>query len=172
MSSLPLAVERAASRGDLAEFRTLLGDPEGFPDVVLGRTFMAIGDRPLDVAIRLAPIAMIDELLRMGANADAPAQDGFPALFMAIDAPRNDRHEVLTLLLAYGADPHRRGINGGTALHLAVWRRDVDAVRILLGAGADPDVPADVDDRTTAREDAAAAGFDAAIALMDAERPR
>jgi ankyrin repeat protein len=160
------AVEEACAAGDLDALRAALGDPEGFPDCVLGDDFFGLADRPLDVAIQHAPVAFIGRLLALGADPTAPAMDGFPPLFQAIDAPRQDRHAVLELLLECGADPEQRGLNDGTALHHAVARRDIAAVHILLRHGADPTARTRIDDLSTPLEDADASGFvEAAEAL-------
>lgn len=162
------AAEAACRGGDLEGFRAALGDPAGFPDCVLGIGFLGCGDRPLDIAIRLGPPELVTRLLARGASPRAAAADGFPPLFQAIDAPRPDRHAVLRLLLEAGADPEQRGLNDGTALHHAVARRDLEAVRLLLGHGADPRARTRIDDLSTPLEDAETGGFAEAAALLRA----
>jgi ankyrin repeat protein len=164
------AAEAAAGRGDLDAFRAALGDPPGFPDCVLDGDFLGCGDRPLDIAIRCAPPDFVARLLALGADPRAAATDGFPPLFRAIDAPRADRHAVLAVLLDGGADPGQRGLNDGTALHHAVARRDLAAVRLLLAHGADPAARTRIDGRSSPLEDAQAAGFAAALEAMRAAR--
>jgi ankyrin repeat protein len=162
-----MAVEEACRRGDLAAFRATLGDPPDFPNGLLPEDFMALGDRPLVIALIHGPPDLVRALLDLGADPNVPAQDGFPSLHAAIDAPRADRHALLRLLLERGADPNaQRGINDGTPLHHAVWRRDLEAVRLLLAHGADPGLRTRIDDRTTPREEAAAMGFAEAVALL------
>jgi ankyrin repeat protein len=166
------AVEEACRQGDLHAFRSTLGDPAGFPDCGLDADFFGLGDRPLDIAIQHAPVAFIGRLLALGADPKAPAADGFPPLFQAIDAPREDRHAVLALLLEEGADPGQRGLNDGTALHHAVARGDIVAVRLLLQHGADPTARTRIDDCSTPLEDAEAYGFaEAAEALRKLAQP-
>ena len=41
-------------------------------------------------------------------------------------------------------DVYSKSSDGDTALHVAVWRRDAEAVRILLEAGAKVDEPGDM----------------------------
>ena len=160
------AVEDACRLADLEAFRRALGEPAGFPDCGLEADFLGLADRPLDVAIRLAPVAFIGQLLALGADPKAPATDGFPPLFQAIDAPREDRHAVLALLLERGADPEQRGLNDGTALHHAVARQDSVAIRLLLEHGADPTARTRIDDLSTPLEDAEASGFAAAAEAL------
>jgi len=162
------AAEEACRRGDLDALRLALGDPPGFPNCVLDAEFLGLADRPLDLAIRLGPLELIERMLALGAAPRAPAEDGFPPLFQAIDAPRPDRHAVLALLLAHGADPEQHGLNDGTALHHAVARRDLAALRLLLAHGADPAARTRIDDCSTPIEDAERAGFAEAAALMRA----
>jgi hypothetical protein len=160
------AVEAAAASGDMAAFHAALGDPEGFPDCLLGVDFLGCGDRPLDIAIRCGPPDFVAALIAAGADPRAEATDGFPPLFQAIDAPRPDRHLVLAVLLEAGANTEQRGLNDGTALHHAVARRDIVAVRMLLAHGADITARTRIDDLSTPLEDAEAMGFTEAVALM------
>ncbi|NKE16032.1 ankyrin repeat domain-containing protein [Neoroseomonas oryzicola] len=160
------AAEAAVASGDMAGFRAALGDPAGFPDCLLGVDFLGCGDRPLDIAIRCGPPAFVAALIASGADPRAEAADGFPPLFQAIDAPREDRHAVLAVLLDAGADTEQRGLNDGTALHHAVARRDIAAVRMLLAHGADIAARTRIDDLSTPLEDAEAMGFAEAVALM------
>ena len=48
--------------------------------------------------------------------------------------------------------------------------RDIAAVKLLLAHGADPDLKTRIDDCASALEDAEAAGFSEAAALMRAAR--
>src|SRR5262245_56220318 len=89
------AAQDACSAGDLEAFRAALGDPEGFPDCLLDAGFLGFADRPLDAAILHGSPAFIGQLIALGADPTAPASDGFPPLFHAIDSRRDDRHAVL-----------------------------------------------------------------------------
>ena len=67
-------------------------------------------------AIDHSPPAFIRRLLELGADPNAPVDDGFPPLFAALscgrDVPgetrRTDVDEVVRLLLSFGADPNQR----------------------------------------------------------------
>jgi len=118
-------------------------------------------------AIYHSPFAFIRTLLDIGADPNAPADDGFPPLIAALSCtrvepgttPRTDVDDIIRLLLASGADPNQRGINDYTALHMAVGERNAIAVQILLDGGADPELRTRIDDCDTPGELAAAAGL-------------
>lgn len=93
--------------------------------------------------------------------------DGFPPLIAALTCAqdvqgsviRTDVHDMLRLLLTFGADPNQRGINDCTPLHIAVAARDRFAIQLLLDAGADPELPTRIDDCETPLQMAQAAGL-------------
>ena len=151
--------------GDMAGVKAALGWPEDFPNTPQPMA-LASGDWPLVTAIGLSPLRFVRQLLDMGADPNYEALDGFPSLFVAIDSGRADAGDLLALLLRQGAHPDQRGINDWTALHHAVARRDLAAVRLLLAHGADPHLRTRIDDCSTPLEDALAAGFAEAVAAM------
>lgn len=59
-------------------------------------------------AVALCAVATVRWFLDRGADPDLSAQDGFPALHLAIDRTGADRVEVVALLLGRGADPALR----------------------------------------------------------------
>lgn len=117
-------------------------------------------DRGLIQAIYDAPLADIRALLQAGADPKAPVDDGFPPLIAALSCgravpgakARRDVDEIIRLLLSFGADPHQRGINDYTALHMAVAEGNALAVQRLLDAGADPELRTRIDDCETPLE--------------------
>jgi ankyrin repeat protein len=156
--------------GDIAGVKAVLGWPESFPNAPQPME-LASGDWPLVTAINLAPLSFVRQLLDLGANPNYEALDGFPSLFVAIDADRPDRDDVVALLLHHGADPVQRGINDWTALHYAVARRNLAVIRLLLARGADPSLETRIDDYTSALDEARAAGFAEAVAAMESAPP-
>ena len=152
--------------GDLAAVKAELGWPEDFPNTPQPME-LACGDYPIISAIGLSPIRFIRQLLDLGADANVEVQDGFPTLIEVLDANRDDRIDVMRLLLHYGARTDQRGVNDWTPLHYAVVRRNLEAVRLLLEHGADCHARTRIDDYSTPMEDAAAAGFAEAAALME-----
>jgi ankyrin repeat protein len=105
-------------------------------------------------------------LLDAGADPNAAVDDGFPALFAAIDRATPDRHDVLAALLSAGADVQQRGVNDYTALHYAACRDDGSAVRLLLAHGADPGVRTRIDHYATPLEEAERFGHAAGAAAL------
>jgi len=161
MTSQVGRVHDAFRRGDLEALRSALDDPAAIPN----------GQMPfgscLVYAIYWSPLAFIRTLLDLGADPNAPADDGFPPIIAALtctrDVPgantRTDVDAVIRLLLSFGADPNQRGINDYTPLHMAVAERNALAVQILLDAGADPDLRTRIDDCETPLGIATAAGL-------------
>src|SRR3954467_5587879 len=156
----------AFGRGDLEALRSALDDPNAIPN----------GQTPfgscLVYAIYWSPLAFIRTLLDLGADPNAPADDGFPPIIAALtctrDVPgantRTDVDDVMRLLLSFGADPNQRGINDYTPLHMAVAERNALAVQILLDAGADASLRTRIDDYEAPIEMAQAAGLTDVVA--------
>ena len=160
-------LEAAYRAGDMAGVKAELGWPETFPNSPQPME-LASGDWPLVTAIGLSPLRFIRQLLDLGADPNFEALDGFPSLLAVLDVDRPDRCEVMALLLRYGARTDQRGLNDWTPLHYAVARRNLEAVKLLLAHGADPQARTRIDDCTTPLEDALAGGFAEAAALMQA----
>ncbi len=167
----------AFHRGDVEALRAALGNPDGFPNV---RGPKGIECCCLQYAIYHSPLTFIHALLELGADPNYDDLDGFPSLVAALsfagdgsDRSQADVHQLLELLLAYGADPNQRGINDCTPLHYAAGADDDRAVEILLAHGADPTARTGIDDRETPLEGAERAGrLRAAAALRRALPPR
>jgi uncharacterized protein len=169
-------IDDACRRGDLEALRMALDDPAAVPN---GRMPDTIGPC-LVYAVYHSPLAFIRTLLEVGADPNAPVDDGFPPLIAALSCTRETRganrrtdvDDVLRLLLSFGADPNGRGINDYTPLHMAVAERNLLAIHILLEAGADPDVRTRIDECETPLDMANAAGLpDAAAMLARRGRP-
>lgn len=163
-------IDDAFAAGDLDALRAAVDDPAAIPN---GRMPDTVGPC-LVYAIYHSPLAFIRTLLDIGADPNAPVDDGFPPLIAAMitgrDTPgarkRTDVDEVLRLLLSRGADPNQRGINDYTALHAAVAERNAAAVQMLLDAGADPELRTRIDECETPEEMARAAGLDDIAAIL------
>ena len=162
--------DAAFRAGDLAALRAAVDDPATVPNGVMPP---GIG-QCLEYAVYHSPLAFIRELLEIGADPRPEDHAGFPPLIAALScsrpapgsAGRPDVLDVLRVLLELGADPQQRGINDYTALHMAVAKRNLPAVALLLEAGADPHLRTRIDDCETPREMAQSAGLDGISALL------
>jgi hypothetical protein len=156
-------IDEAFRKGNLDALRAAVNDPTLIPN---GRMPDTIG-ACLVYAIYHSPLAFIRTLLEMGADPNAPVDDGFPPLIAVLgcarDGPdakrRTDVDGILRLLLRFGADPNQRGINDYTPLHMAVVARDALAVQTLLESGADPELRTRIDECETPLEMATVAGL-------------
>jgi uncharacterized protein len=163
-------IDDAFRKGDLDALRTAVDDPAVVPN---GRMPDVIGSC-LVYAIYHSPLAFIHTLLEIGADPNAPVNDGFPPLIAALSCARNppgatgraDVGDILRLLLSFGADPNQRGINDYTPLHMAVAERQLLAVQILLDGGTDPELRTRIDDCETPLEMAQAAGLEDIAAML------
>ena len=164
-------IDQAFRKGDLDALRAAVEDPSIVPN---GRMPDGIGPC-LTYAIYHSPLPFIRTLLEIGANPNAPADDGFPPLIAALSTgrevagatKRTDVDAVIRLLLSFGADPNQRGINDYTPLHMAVGERNAYAVQLLLDAGADRELRTRIDACETPLEMAQAAGLTAIATLLD-----
>jgi ankyrin repeat protein len=163
-------LNEAFKTGDLEALRAAVDDPALVPNGAMPHTIGSC----LVYAIYHSPLSFIRTLLEIGADPNAPADDGFPPLIAALtctrDEPgvntRSDVDEILRLLLSSGTDPNQRGINDYTPLHMAVAERNARAVQILLDAGADPELRTRIDEYETPLEMAQAVGLDAISAML------
>ena len=107
-------IDDAFRRGDLDALRTALDDPAAVPN---GRMPDSIGSC-LVYAVYHSPLAFIRTLLEIGADPNAPADDGFPPLIAALsctrDAPGANRrigrrrHPPAAALVRRGSERTRR----------------------------------------------------------------
>jgi ankyrin repeat protein len=156
-------IDAAFRGGDLEALRAAVDDPSDIPN---GPMPLAIGPC-LEYAIYHSPLTFIRTLLEIGADPVPADHTGFPPLIAALSCSRSqpgsparpDVPEIIALLVEFGADPHQRGINDYTALHMAVAEGNTKAVEVLLAAGADPRVKTRIDECETPLEMATRAGM-------------
>lgn len=146
-----MAVHEAYKRGDLEALKSALGHPPDFPN---SRGPIGIAEHCLEYAIYHSPLPFIQTLLELGANPNYPDLGGFSALMAALSTERQDKYNIIELLLSFGADIQQRGVNDWTPLHYAAAANDTKAIELLLSHGADPKARTNVDDFTTALEEA------------------
>jgi ankyrin repeat protein len=150
-------IDAAFKTGNVAALQAAVDDPDSIPN---GCLHPAIFESCLVYAIYHSPVAFIRTLLELGADPRPSDHMGFPPLIAALSrsrpvpgAPaRPDVITVIELLLEFQADPNQRGINDYTALHMAVSEGNVEAVQVLLDAGADPTCRTRIDDCETPLE--------------------
>jgi ankyrin repeat protein len=166
MNDRSLNMHEAYKRGDMAELKRLLGNPEDFPNC---RGPDGFGDIILEYAIYHSPVSFVRELLDAGADPNYAGSAGFPSLIAALSSTdRADRYEMLELLLAYGADIQQRGFNDYTPLHYAANIEDIPAMELLLAHGADLDARTHIDDYATPLEEMEILGRDKSVEFLRA----
>jgi ankyrin repeat protein len=147
-----------AARGDLASTRTLLNagaDPNlAIPDW---------GGTALIIASTMGQSAIVEALLDKGADVKQRDNNSFTALHSAVrDSDYGEDREqraravaTVKVLLAHGADPNARlhqekptvrgltelEFEGATPIALAAEVNNLDAIKLLVAAGGDPNIP-------------------------------
>jgi len=159
----PIALHEAYERGDLQAVKDLLGNPPDFPNC---RGPQSVGKIVLEYAIYHSPQAFVRALLELGANPNYGESYGFPSLIAALAANRDDRADIVELLLQFGADVQQRGVNDYTPLHYAAAQNDLRMIELLLSRGADPTAKTRIDDFTTPQEEAERRGFSKAAQIL------
>lgn len=133
-SPVEIELERAAEQGDLPLIE-MLGRATEMP---AARDYA--GRPVLQAAARADQADAVMALIAAGAPVDAADSIGFTALF---EAAREGSGAAVGALLDQGADVnHVAGPQGLslTPLHLAAIGGDAEVVRVLMAAGAQPDV--------------------------------
>ena len=159
----PIALHEAYQRGDLQAVKDLLGNPPDFPNCPGP---LAVGRIVLEYAIYQSPLPFVRALLELGANPNYGESAGFPSLHAALSTNREDRYDIVELLLQFGADVQQRGVNDYTPLHYAAAQNDLRMIQLLLSHGADPVAKTGIDDFTTPQEEAERRGFSKAAQIL------
>jgi ankyrin repeat protein len=155
-----LRIHEAFRAGDLATLRAAIG-----PDFPRCRV-AALSAHCLEYAIYHSPLPFVRTLIELGADPNYEDAAGFPSLLAVLSTDRADKHDLLELLLAAGADVQQRGNNDWTPLHYAAARNDPRAIELLAAHGADGAARTRIDDQTTPLEEAERLGHPQAAAAL------
>ena len=158
------AIDDGFRAGDFEALGTTLGgSPIWFDEAMPFE--LGLG-HPLEYAIYWSPVPFIERLIEAGSNPNYVDDTGFPSIIAALSTTRKDKLEIVQLLIDRGANLGMRGINDWTPLHHAASTGDIEAVRLLLAAGADPQLRTRIDTYATALEEAEAAGLADVASLL------
>ncbi len=99
---------------------------------------------PLTVAVKSHSVELVKLLLASGAdpNLDSPIMQALPWLsrdesgVLVQPRPEDPRFEILRMLIRAGADVNAKDARRRLPLSVAIYNADIEAVRILLDAGA------------------------------------
>lgn len=122
---------------DVAQVRSLLATGENLREKVQG-------DYPINIAALFGPAEMVALLLDAGADIEQPGRNGLHPLHNAVLSGKSD---IVALLIARGAMVDSRDRQGRTPLlnFAAIAASNLDIARMLLAAGADPEVEESLD---------------------------
>ncbi len=139
VGSAPLSASdltEALKLRDVAQVRSLLAAGADVNE-------KAHGNYPLNIAAVYGPADMVAVLLDAGADIEKPGRDGLHPLHNAVAMGHKD---VVALLLQKGVVVGAKDKKGRTSLNYfaATAGSDIEIARMLLAAGADPDIE-DVD---------------------------
>lgn len=81
---------------------------------------------------------VLELLIHNGANINQTNKAGLTALHMAVLLDEDPSYEILQYLIKQGADVDIQAVSGYTALHSAAAQKKNKAIKILLNAGANP----------------------------------
>ena len=93
---------------------------------------------PLMIACKKASMESINVLLNAGADPNISGTSCFRCLHDAVTL--GHKKEILQVLINHGADVNAANTNNETVLMTACWIKNIDAINLLLEAGADPNI--------------------------------
>lgn len=154
---------KAVRDKDVNKAREILDKPGS---TIVNAREAATGDAPIHIVVKQRDIAWLGFLLQSSADANLRDRDGNTPLILAAIGRWT---EGLQLLIAIHADIDRRNSSGETALIKAVALNDIADARLLLDAGANPDLT-DSSAGRSARDYATERGGPIAKLLADAPK--
>lgn len=96
------------------------------------------GYSPLLCALLTFKFDIVKILINQGAHLDVMTKDGNTAVHVVILSNNPAKWECLDLLLKKGCDMDQCNDMGQNPIHLACLRQDIDSLRLLISAGANP----------------------------------
>ena len=122
-------------------------------------------------AVECASPAALRWVLALGGDARFRDTDGYTALHLALERALPERHALLAMLIEAGAPLDARGSNDYTPLHAAAVSEDLEALRLLLDAGADPTRRTRIDAYAAPVEEALHLGKLKSVAFLEDRHP-
>jgi ankyrin repeat protein len=157
------AVLTAVTAGDISALAELAQMIDGFPT---GKDDF-VQQHWLRHAVACGSVEVVAWMIEHGAPVVFTDDDGYTVLHAAIECSRPDKHGVISLLIAAGADINAHGVNDWTPAHMAAAWNDVAALRLLHEAGADFSIRTRIDEYATPLEEAMILGRSAeAVAYL------
>ncbi len=132
---------------DFEFVKSLIADFPAGQDAWIGRHWIIN-------AIDCGSLVAVRWMIEQGVELKFRDSEGMTVLHAAIDCAGFDRYDMMRAFIAAGADVNAFGTNGWTPLHMAAVRNDIEAVKILLEAGADRTLQTKIDDYATPEEEA------------------
>ncbi len=154
-------IHSAFKNNDFEQLRNLLSHLEEFPNCHLE----GFGHL-LEYAIYHSSLSFIQKFLEAGADPNYGDNMGFPSIIAALSSEREDREEIINLLLDFGGDINQRGINDWTPLHWAAANNDTELIQYLMNKGSDPTLRTRIDDMATPLEEAEILGCKSSVAML------
>ena len=95
------------------------------------------GNAPLSFACRIGNVDIVRTFLQAGAAVDLPDDTLWTPLHLVLQEVKPETHEIVKLLLEYGANVNVRTDGGSMPPHIAAQEGDFDILRDLIAKGAD-----------------------------------
>lgn len=155
-----IGVMASGDRFHLEELEQLL---EGFPDGVDD----FIGRRWIINAIDCGSRVSVEWMLSQKVDLSFRDEEGYTVVHSALERNGADKYEILKLLLEAGADVNAHGINDWTPAHMAAARDDIQALELIVQAGADLSLRTRIDEYATPLEEAKTLGKTNAVKYLE-----
>ena len=105
-------------------------------------------------AIDCGNVEVVSWMLSHGASLPIEVDDGYTVLHSVIERSKDDKYQMMKILIDAGADVNEIGIHGYAPAHHAAVRNDVESLKILHEHRADFSLRTTVDDYATPLEEA------------------